>query len=232
MKSFKITLLLLSAISLFAGCGSDDDDTLPTVEPAASGTFIDERDGYEYHWVRFGGLDWMVENSHYDLGDDTSCKFYVPYEEKNDYYPEDKTSAKYGFLYTHQGALDAVPEGWRLPTDDDYKALEIALGMSKSEADAWGWRGSNQSTLMQQSGEGTRLDFKLAGYFTQHTIMGTSGYRFMASYGFYWTATLDSEKDGDFYIYRKLVYNSGQVFRQSMEPTNQMLSVRFVRDAQ
>lgn len=232
MKLHKIMLLLLSVMACFAGCSSDDDDTLPTVTPTASGTFVDERDGYEYHWVRFGGLDWMCENSHYDLYDDANCKYYVPYDDTNSWYPEDKTSSKYGFLYTLDGAKAAAPDGWRVPTDDDWKSLETVLGMSKSDADARDWRGTNQSTLMQQSGEGTMLGMQLAGYFTNHTIMMTSGYRFMAAYGFFWTQTKDSGKDGEYYFYRKLCYNTGKVYRESMETTDQMLSVRFVRDAQ
>lgn len=232
MKLHKIMFLLLSAMTLLTGCGSDDDDTLPTVTPTATGTFVDERDGYEYHWVRFGGLDWMVENSHYDLGDDTNCKFYVGYEDTNNWYPEDKYSEKYGFLYTLDGAKAAAPDGWRVPTDDDWKSLEMALGMSKSQADATEWRGSNQSTLMQQNGEGTMLAMQMAGYYTSHTILSTSGYRFMSTYGFFWTQTNDEDKGGEYYFYRKLCYNTGKVYRQSMETTDQMLSVRFVRDAQ
>lgn len=232
MKFSKIAFCLLGMAMLTAGCGNDEDNATVDVKPAATGTFVDDRDGYVYHWVRFGGLDWMVENSHYDLGDETVCKYYLSYEDEKSYNYVDKTSAKYGFLYTHQGALDAAPEGWRVPTDDDYKSLEQALGMSKSQADALEWRGSNQATLMQQSDEGTMLDFKIAGYYTDHTIMATSGYRFMACYGFYWTSTQDADKGGEYYFYRKLAYNSGQVYRQSMEPVNQMLSVRFVRDAQ
>ena len=33
-------------------------------------------------------------------------------------------SEQYGFLYTYEAALRALPEGWRLPTDEDWKALD------------------------------------------------------------------------------------------------------------
>ena len=46
------------------------------------------------------------------------------------------------FLYTYEGALKAVPEGWRLPTDDDWKKLEATLGMSVSQIGMLDeWRG-------------------------------------------------------------------------------------------
>ncbi len=214
------------------GCSDDDTAGLPVVTPETTGTYTDERDGYEYHWVRIGGLDWMVENSHYDLGDENNCRFYVSYENYESSFPEDEWSGKYGFLYSYQGALDAVPDGWRLPSDADWKKLEQALGMSQIETDAMEWRGMVTADLMRQSNEGTMLGFQMAGYYTEHTIMSTSKWRFMGSYGFYWTSTKDESKDGEYYYYRKLFYNSSQVFRQSMEPEKNMLSVRFVRDAQ
>lgn len=110
-------------------------------------------------------------------------------------------------------------------------SLEKALGMSQADADADEWRGTVTGQLMRQSSEGTLLNMLMAGYYTQHTIMSTSGYRFMGSYGFYWTATADPSKEGDYYFYRKLYYQSSQVYRQSMEPDANKLSVRYVRNA-
>ena len=40
----------------------------------------------------------------------------------------------------------------------------------------------------------------------------------------------DDSKEGEYYYYRKLYYDSSQVYRQSMEAEAEMLSVRFVRD--
>lgn len=232
MKTNITTLLLLAMALLVTACGDDEDTTTPDVTPTTTGTFTDPRDNYEYHWVRIGGLDWMTENSHYDLGNENKCKFYITYEadQARDY--TDHTSKKYGFLYTLEGAKEAAPEGWRVPTDADWQTLEQALGMSEAQAEAREWRGTTQADLMRQKDTGTMLGLQMAGYFTEHTIMGTSGYRFMASYGFFWTQTKDPDKDGEYYFYRKLAYNSGRVYRQSMETTAQMLSVRFVRDAQ
>jgi uncharacterized protein (TIGR02145 family) len=39
----------------------------------------------------------------------------------------------------HQGIC---PEGWHIPTDDDFKQLEMAIGMSEAQANSTGWRGS------------------------------------------------------------------------------------------
>ena len=62
-------------------------------------------------------------------------------------------SEEYGFLYTLDGALAAVPEGWRLPSDADWKELEAALGMSR-DLDAMNeWRGENAGDYLKVGGE-------------------------------------------------------------------------------
>ncbi|MCH5327559.1 MAG: hypothetical protein J1E02_00930, partial [Coprobacter sp.] len=56
----------------------------------------------------------------------------------NGYYSE-----KYGLLYTLDAARKAVPEGWRIPTDEDWKKLELALGLAAGELDRLEtWRGN------------------------------------------------------------------------------------------
>ncbi len=231
MKLYRIAICMLLALSEI-GCSDDDNITLPTINPETTGMFMDERDGSEYHWVRLGGLDWMVENSRYNLGDQTKCCFYVDYVHSGEGEPADKFSEKYGYLYTQQGALEAVPDGWRLPSDEDWKKLERVLGMSEAETDAWDWRGTVTGALMKQVGGGTMLGLQMAGYYTPYMIMATPKWRFIGTYGFYWTSTKDESKGGEYYFYRKLYYDSSQVYRQSMEAEVEMLSVRFVRDAE
>lgn len=61
--------------------------------------------------------------------------------------------AKYGFLYTFEGAKAAVPEGWRLPTDEDWQQLERSLGLTESEVQLFeAWRGEGLAPLMSQGG--------------------------------------------------------------------------------
>ena len=159
-------------------------------------------------------------------------KYYVDYGNTGQTNPSDVYSDRYGFLYTLLDAPNAVPEGWRIPTDEDFKQLERALGMSAANADELDWRGGGTGTLMRQAEEGTRLNFQLAGYYTPYMIMQTPGYRFMGAYGFYWTSTKDESKNGEYYFYRKLYYESDQVYRQSIENNAQYLSLRLVRNAQ
>ncbi|HDR05263.1 MAG TPA: hypothetical protein ENN84_08480, partial [Candidatus Marinimicrobia bacterium] len=49
--------------------------------------------------------------------------------------------------------------GWRVPTDEDWKKLEIYLGMTQSQSNKTGWRGSDQGKkLKSKSGwDGTDI---------------------------------------------------------------------------
>ena len=71
-------------------------------------------------------------------------------------------SETYGLLYTYDAALAAIPEGWRLPSDADWKNLEKALGMTAEEVEKQDvWRGERQAVLLKEGEEAvsyTHLD--------------------------------------------------------------------------
>ena len=62
----------------------------------------------------------------------------------------------YGALYTWAAAMNGsassnsnpsgiqgvCPDGWHLPSDQEWKEMEMYLGMSQTEADKIGWRGT------------------------------------------------------------------------------------------
>ncbi len=55
----------------------------------------------------------------------------------------------YGVLYNWPAALTACPAGWHLPSDAEWKQLEMYLGMTQAQADATGYRGTDQGTQMK-----------------------------------------------------------------------------------
>ena len=83
----KVTYYILPALLCLVcltGCSSDDDVSIE--QPSAQGTFVDTRDGKEYHYIHVGGLDWSVENLAYDLGNqDLACV----YQNADDYEKDD-----------------------------------------------------------------------------------------------------------------------------------------------
>ena len=128
IKKYNLLLAILICLPFaFTSC-SDDDDVPTSLIPASDkGVYTDERDGNEYQWVRYGNLEWMAENFRYDLRDEDYCRVYSGDSRTLD-------PKVYGRLYTYQGAVNACPEGWRLPTDEDWQSLEMAMGMSASDA--------------------------------------------------------------------------------------------------
>lgn len=235
MKTSRHTLLLLLLSSLWLTACHDDDDTPSPVAAEASGTFTDPRDGEVYGWVRYAGLDWMSENYRYDIQDDVNSTIYLDADENgstNGGFNATSTRnlAHFGRLYTLRGAEAACPDGWRIPTDSDWQRLEQALGMSADDAAATDWR-SNIAPLMLSLYDTKRdLNLLLGGYYTVSTLQ--VGWRFMGTYGYYWSSTPDTSKTGEYYFVRKLTYARSAVCRMSMEPSSYKLSVRYVRDAQ
>jgi len=71
------------------------------------------------------------------------------------YNNDEGIAAGYGYLYNWYAVADnrrIAPWGWHVPTDQDWKALEMALGMSQADADAVEWRGTNEGGKLKQTG--------------------------------------------------------------------------------
>ena len=144
---------------------------------AAVGTVVmltDKRDQNVYRCIKMAdGRWWMGENLKYDI-------------EGSVFYNNDSTNlGAYGRLYKWQEALDAAPQNWNVPSDDEWKVLEMALGMTQADADAAAvWRSSgNVGTQLKANGS-SGMNMPLSGY--QH-LNGT--YFYLDTYGRYWTST-------------------------------------------
>ena len=85
----------------------------------------------------------------------------------------DANGVAYGALYqwdeamkyvTTEGAQGICPTGSHIPTDNDWKILEMSLsGMSQATADTAGWRGTDEGTKLK-SGGSSGLNMPLAGW--------------------------------------------------------------------
>ncbi|HYQ57545.1 MAG TPA: FISUMP domain-containing protein, partial [Draconibacterium sp.] len=186
-----------------------------------SGKFTDTRDNQTYNWIRIGDQIWMAENLAYDVGD--GCWAYDNDELNNVYI--------YGLLYTWEAAQTACPPGWHLPTDNEWKQLEIAIGMSQSEADNTKWRGTNQGTKLKatsgwdDNGNGTD-DFgfsALPGGF-RHSV---GGFDAVGYFGAWWSST---ENDNNLAWNRAMHSNSSTVARDIIYNKRFGYGVRCVRD--
>ena len=72
------------------------------------------------------------------------------------YFNNDPAMGKiYGKLYNWYAVDDRrglAPDGWHVPSDSDWKELEMYLGMSKSEADNTYFRGTNEGGKLKSTG--------------------------------------------------------------------------------
>lgn len=238
MKKLVYFVWLMCGFLMMQACSDDESD--PVVTPAQTGTMTD-KDGNTYPWVRLGNLDWMAEN----------LKSGVPFYEQTTVNMLGRTVSlvtetteeavrqyekDFGNYYTYQQALDNCPDGWRLPTDEDWKNLEQALGMSVKNSDADGWRNGAASLMEQTAEQGTGLNLRLGGEFCKWGYDGNSTtdsvvkpYR-QYECGLYWTSTRDTTKEERVW-YRKIMSGRNQVERRKMATFAHLLSVRYVRDA-
>ena len=122
-----------------------------------------------YYPLKIGDQTWMSENlktTHYPDGsiierlDDQLVWYYMPWYNKVYCWYENYAALadEYGNLYTWPAAMNlnsrydiptgkvqgVCPDGWHLPSDDEWKQLEMFLGMSQTEVDAEKWRGNDE----------------------------------------------------------------------------------------
>lgn len=79
-------------------------------------TFKDSRNQKEYVSVEIGGLRWMAMNLNYEEND-SYC-----------YHNLQEKCTEYGRFYTWNAAMKACPEGWRLPSKEDFEGLVLLVG--------------------------------------------------------------------------------------------------------
>ena len=118
----------------------------------AYGEMTDPRDGNVYKTTTIGGQVWMAENLNYfDIeGAASSVKNDWCYWDK----PENCESA--GRLYTWKVAQRICPEGWRLPTNEDWAALLTAVGADSVNTILWRGAGKLKSVNgWENEGSGT-----------------------------------------------------------------------------
>ncbi len=100
--------------------------------------FTDPRDGKTYEAVRIGEQVWMAENLAFKA--ESGCWAY-----DND----ESNVNEFGYLYDWKTACESCPEGWHLASDEEWKQLEIAHGMSSKDADRKKYRGRPAGTKMK-----------------------------------------------------------------------------------
>jgi uncharacterized protein (TIGR02145 family) len=162
-------------------------------------------DGYSYELVAIGSQCWFKENlqsDQYRNGDAipgglTNANWTSTTSGAQAAYSESSGNMTlYGRLYNGYAVSDLrgiCPAGFHVPTDSEWMILETALGLTVNQANATGWRGSNQGAQLKATatdspswnGSNTSEFSALPGGYRNaygnFALMGSSGYWWSAS---------------------------------------------------
>ena len=216
-----------------------------TFTPFSCGdALVDSRDGQSYTTVQIGSQCWMVENLNIGtMVNGISNQTDNGTIEKYCYNDNTSNCDTYGGLYQWDEAMQYVttagtqgicPTGWHLPTDDEYKTLEMELGMSSSEANYTGYRGTDEGSKLAGN-EPLWTD----GNLDQNANFGTSGFTalpagYRTTSGSFYSLTFgtyfwSSSECGSGAWHRYLYYSFTEVGRDGYGKANGF-SVRCLRD--
>jgi len=202
-----VLVLLMSVVMVISSCKKDDKK-----EEDPCSTFTDARDSQSYNVVKIGNQCWMAKNLNYEIANNSWCYSNTP-----------SNCTNYGRLYNFTGAGSACPTGWHLPSDAEWKTLEMSLGMSQADANLDGWeRGADQGTKLKMNGS-SGFNALLSG------LRNTTNNPFadLATVGYYWTSTIGNLETK---AYRRTVSSTdARIYRGDMHKDNGF-SVRCIKN--
>ena len=188
---------ILFTCLLISGCKKETTDQ-----------YLTDIDGNKYRIIQIGSMTWMAENLKVTRDKDGHPLETYCYMDKND------KCEDFGRLYPWEDAVNASPEGWRLPTSEDWETLEAELGMDPEDALVFGWRGTDQGAQLKEGGS-SGFEALLSGY--KDGIVLWDGIYFDIGYlGVFWSATeYDSIRSVSYWIY----ITSERVYKDSYDKT-------------
>ena len=231
-------------IIVLAASDSDDNIGTDTINIEITATVTDV-DGNVYNAVKIGNQWWMAENlkvTQYRNGDpiphvtDGSTWQGLSTGAYSEYGNDPASADTYGRLYNWYAVDDTrsiAPEGWHMPSDDEWKQLEMYLGMSQADANATGFRGTDEGGKLKETGT-VHWDSPNTGATNESEFTALpGGYReidgtfyYLGLEGYFWSCT--AETDSRSWLRYLHATHSG-VFRDN-DNKKHGLSVRCVRD--
>ena len=215
MKNLIFVFACLISVSVF-GQGACNNQTSVTHQ------------GYEYDIVAIGDQCWFAENCRYlpvvspsSEGSDTSPYYYV-YDYEGSTVAEAQATDKYetyGVLYNWPAVMTEgiCPSGWHIPSDGEWKTMEISLGMSDSDAASDGWRGTDEGVQMKSTSGWNGSNSSGFNGLPGGTVTGSFAFNGFSSYWWSasasgsdsWVRKLDSHADVTrVNLYRKLGFSA------------------------
>ncbi|MFP4024556.1 MAG: fibrobacter succinogenes major paralogous domain-containing protein [Thiohalospira sp.] len=252
-----LTILILafaSTLLIFTACEKDDDPvaeeiTTDDVVNTSPGEPVKDINGNTYKTVWIGDQNWMAENlktityndgTDIDLVTDNTAWInsttgaYCWYDNDEVSYAD-----TYGALYSSYAVEtgNLCPDGWHVPTDEEWKTLEMYLGMSQADADKSNeYRGTNEGSKL--AGNASLWN---DGALESNNEFGTSGFSALPGgwrdtngnflhigvNGKWWSASM--EDTGDAWG-RAMTHGKSTIWRCNTFRAGSSFSVRCVKD--
>lgn len=207
-----------------------------------TGRYTDVRDGEIYHYRTYGSLDWFTQNLRYS-GADADTLLGRPYDDS------EGIDQIFGRLYSWNdatggisgsglggGPQGACPEGWSVPTVEDWEDLALAVGGSALDfLDHWAGIGEmvsapitlNGSAMWPYSPDNLHTNTGgWNGFPTGNSRDHYGEYENIAVYGMWWAST---ENADGMVPYRFIFYNTDTFDVYYTDKESYGVSVRCVR---
>ncbi|NJK96196.1 MAG: hypothetical protein HC905_15925 [Bacteroidales bacterium] len=197
--SSNTTYYVRAYVTVNGGTAYGNERTFKTTNQFATSTVTDPRNGKTYNTIQIQNRWWMAQNLSYNRPESW-------------FYNNDSAGfSTYGRMYTWQQALTACPSGWHVASDNEWKELELALGMDAGVVDNEGWRGTDQGYQMfADSSSGFEVLFGGQRY-------SSGNFQDVTTIGTYWTST---ESGPDNAWYRGFNSARGDIHREDYSKLN------------
>lgn len=213
----KLLVLVTMILLMATGCKKTDEPETVT-----------DIDGNVYETVAIGTQTWMAENLKTTKFKDGSVISNVDNVTEwitlttpgmcwYDNNPANKEI--YGGMYNWYAASNSklCPTGWHVPSDNEWKQLEIYIGMTQAEADETGFRGIDEGGKLKEEGT-THWEAPNIGATNETGFTGLPGgylnkygsFGYMGKEVYWWSSTAQSDTDG---WERGLVTNASTIDR-------------------
>ena len=191
---------------------------------ACGDVLIDVRDFRAYSTIQIGEQCWMGENMNIgtridgvvDQADNGIIEKYC-------YDDQEENCDTYGGLYqwdevmdytNQEGTQGICPEGWHVPTDDEFCELENFVDQGTVPCTATGtWQGIDCGTQLKEGGS-SGFDFLISGSKEYMTDI----FHYLGERGYLWT-TSPKPSDPTYKIYRRADPDQGGTWRYSCLPS-------------